>query len=165
MSEGQCTSCRNGNNCCTKQNEGPDLNDPYGGVRCAKQILSDSYQVEDSGDSLLFTCDPQTRCVSSCSWRWQLENGNYFECGFGANDVEYNQYIPRCPGEIKFMGSKYGSYLQNCDIEVQNMYSDRKGMWVCTTAINSFGKINDNVNVTFKPDFIGMYVKFLFSRY
>ena len=47
-----CTLCRNGNNCCTKQNEGPDLNDPYSGVRCAKQILSDSYQVEDSGDSL-----------------------------------------------------------------------------------------------------------------
>ena len=110
--------------------------------------------------ALRLTCDPQTRCVSSCNWKWQLQNGNYFECGFDANDVEYNEYIPNCPSNIKFVGSKYGpngDYLQNCDIEVPDMQSDKKGMWVCTTSINTFGKINDNVNVTFKPDFIGKY--------
>ena len=140
-----CTSCRNGNNCCTKQNEGPDLNDIYSGVRCAKQILSDSYQVEDSGDSLRLTCDPQTMCVSSCQWKLR----NNVVCGFGANDVEYNQYISAsgCHG-IKFMGSKFSNnLLQNCDIEVSNMDSDMMGMWVCTTNVNNFGLINDNVKM------------------
>ena len=146
-----CASCRNGNNCCPKQNEGPDLNDIYSGVRCAKQILSDSYQVEDSGDSLRLTCDPQTMCVSSCQWKLR----NNVVCGFGASDVKYGQYIPGC-NDIKFMGSINGNLLQNCDIEVQHMYPESRGMWVCTSAINSFGNINDNANVTFSPDFIGI---------
>ena len=62
-----------------------------GGINCTSQIPRSSIEVSNIGDSLRLTCDPNTQCVNSCSWK--MPSGT--TCSFSSTDTFNNHPIQR----------------------------------------------------------------------